>query len=138
MPLFRTACLFIFLILGAGGLFAEGNTTNISAAEYFVDTDPGEGKLTNIGLFRVYVEAYLKAHKLVRQDMTCIVRQLAPHECGVPIEIYVFISDIRWREFESIQSDIFDHLFAILPEFNLSAYQRPSSSDLSSLSHLSD
>tara|TARA_B100001094_G_scaffold283984_1_gene297136 strand:+ start:29269 stop:30495 length:1227 start_codon:yes stop_codon:yes gene_type:complete len=98
----------------------------------------GERKLTNIGVFRAYVEAYLKAHKLVRQDMTCIVRQLAPNEFGVPIEIYVFVADIRWREFESIQSDIFDHLFAILPEFKLSAYQRPSSSDLATLAYLTD
>ena len=90
----------------------------------------GAGELTNIGVFRAYIEAYLQAHKLVRHDMTCMVRQLAPNQYGVPIELYVFISDIRWIAFEAIQSDIFDHLFAVLPQFKLHAYQRPSSSDL--------
>ena len=62
--------------------------------------------------------------------MTLLVRQLAPCENGLPIEIYVFTSDTAWVNYEGIQGDIFDHLLSILPEFKLSAFQRPSGNDL--------
>ena len=87
-------------------------------------------RLTNIGCFRAYVQAYLKAHPGVHQDMTLMVRQMPPEPTGVPLEIYCFASTIVWAEYEGIQSDIFDHLFAILPEFGLRVYQQPAGWDI--------
>ncbi|MFW8592471.1 mechanosensitive ion channel family protein [Glaciecola sp. 2405UD65-10] len=83
-------------------------------------------KLTNIGTFRAYVNAYLKQHSEVNKEMTCMVRQLQASETGLPIEIYCFSKNKNWVEYEHIQSEIFDHLFAILPVFSLSPYQRVS------------
>lgn len=94
-------------------------------------TNPVNGRaLTNIGVFRAYVRNYVEHHPGIRQDLTLMVRQLAPTEHGVPLEIYAFINDIRWIQYEAIQSDIFDHLFAIAPEFGLRVYQSPSGYDL--------
>jgi miniconductance mechanosensitive channel len=87
-------------------------------------------RLTNIGTFRAYCAAYLRSHPKVRQDMTLLVRQLAPSPQGLPIEIYVFSNDIVWAHYEDIQGDIFDHFLSVLPEFRLSAYQSPSGADL--------
>lgn len=86
--------------------------------------------LTNIGVFRAYINNYLKNHPGIEQNMTMIVRQLAPSEFGLPIEIYAFTNDIQWNNYESIQSDIFDHLLAVAPEFGLRIFQNPSGSDL--------
>ncbi len=83
--------------------------------------------LTNSGTFRAYCIEYLRAHSSIHQKgMTFLIRQLAPTEKGLPIEIYVFVNDVRWIEYEAIQSDIFDHLLAALPVFNLRAFQLPS------------
>lgn len=84
-------------------------------------------RLTNLGVFRKYVEEYLKHHPKIHQDMTFLVRQLQPNEKGMPIEIYVFSKDQAWANFESIQADLFDHILAILPEFELRVFQNPSS-----------
>ena len=89
--------------------------------------------LTNIGTFRAYCIEYLRNHPDIHQDMTLIVRQLAPTENGLPIEIYVFTNTVEWVQFEAIQSDIFDHLFSVLSEFNLEAFQSPSGADLKQL-----
>ena len=86
-------------------------------------------RLTNIGTFREYVLSYLKQHPGIRQDLTLLVRQLNPTENGLPIEIYAFSKDIVWKNYESMQADIFDHLLAILPEFELRAFQNPSGND---------
>ena len=85
--------------------------------------------LTNVGTFRAYIAAYLKSHKKIAQTETLLVRQLQPTHYGLPIEIYVFTSDNRWVEFEGIQSDVFDHLLAVLLDFDLRVYQRPSGAD---------
>ena len=87
-------------------------------------------RLTNVGTFRAYVVAYLRAHPNIHPSMTFLVRQLAPTDRGLPIEIYVFSSDQDWVRYEDIQSDIFDHVLAVLPEFELRAYQSPSGHDL--------
>ena len=87
-------------------------------------------QLTNIGTFRAYLLAYLKNHPMIHQDMTLLVRQLALSEKGLPIEIYVFSNEQRWAEYESIQADIFDHILAILPEFDLRVVQIPTGSDV--------
>jgi len=87
-------------------------------------------RLTNLGTFRAYCLAHLRNHPKARQDLTLMVRQLAPKEHGLPIEIYVFSNDIVWARYEDIQADLFDHFLSILPEFKLSAYQAPSGADL--------
>ena len=79
--------------------------------------------LTNVGTFRAYIKFYLKNNAKIHNDMTFLVRQLAPQSDGLPIEIYVFSNDTDWINYEAIQSDIFDHLLAILPEFELEVFQ---------------
>jgi miniconductance mechanosensitive channel len=79
--------------------------------------------LTNIGLFRKYIYNYLKENEYIRDDLTFLIRQLQPGQSGIPIEIYVFTNDTNWINYENIQSDIFDHLLAALPEFELAAFQ---------------
>lgn len=87
-------------------------------------------RVTNLGTFRAYVAAYLKAHPRIRQDMTLMVRQLAPAPTGLPLEVYCFTATTAWAEYESIQADIFDHLLAILPAFGLRVFQAPSGADV--------
>ena len=82
-------------------------------------------RLTNIGTFRAYIEAYLRDHKKISHDLTFLVRQLAPGPTGLPIEMYVFTNDVRWVNYEDIQADIFDHLLAVIKEFDLRTYQYP-------------
>lgn len=91
-------------------------------------------RLTNIGTFREYLKSYLKNRKDIRQDLTFLVRQLPATEHGLPIEIYIFATTTVWTEYEEIQADIFDHIFAIIPEFDLKIYQSPSSHDLKEIS----
>ena len=87
-------------------------------------------RVTNIGTFRAYVERYLRAHPGVHQNMTLMVRQLSPTADGLPLEIYCFTNTVAWTQYEAIQSDIFDHLLAILPEFGLRVFQHPSGGDV--------
>ncbi|AWX13815.1 mechanosensitive ion channel protein MscS [Mergibacter septicus] len=90
-------------------------------------------RLTNITLFRAYLEEFLKQNINIRQDMTFLVRELDPTPQGLPIQIYIFTNDTRWVYYEGIQSDIFDHIYAILPQFGLTAFQAPASIDIRSL-----
>jgi miniconductance mechanosensitive channel len=100
------------------------------------ENDPGINgrRQTNIGIFRAYVVAYLKDNPLISRNMTFLVRQLAQTEYGLPLEIYVFSTDQRWVQYEKIQSDIFDHLFAALPVFDLRPFQNPTGYDMQHLS----
>jgi len=86
---------------------------------------------TNIGVFRKYLEVYLHQHPKVNDDMTFLVRHLNPTEKGLPMEIYVFCKDKSWPRYESIQADIFDHILAVIPEFELRVFQEPSGRDIS-------
>jgi miniconductance mechanosensitive channel len=90
-------------------------------------------QLTNLGTFRAYVENYLRENIEIRKDMTLIVRQLAPSADGLPLELYCFTATTAWSRYEAIQSDIFDHLLAILPEFGLRVFQHPSGADMREL-----
>ena len=94
---------------------------------------PDKRQLTNVGTFRAYVVSYLKNHPMINQEMTFLVRQLAPTEHGLPIEIYVFCKDKVWANYEAIQSDIFDHILAVVPEFDLKVFQSPTGSDFKTL-----
>lgn len=87
-------------------------------------------RITNLGTFRAYVENYLRQHPRVHQDMTQIVRHLNPTPEGLPIEVYCFTNTVEWVPYEAIQSDIFDHLLSILPEFGLRVFQQPSGADM--------
>jgi len=89
--------------------------------------------MTNIGTFRAYVVAYLQSHPKIHQNMTFLVRQLKLTEHGLPIEIYVFSNDQAWANYEAIQADIFDHILAVIPEFDLRVFQEPSGSDFKHL-----
>jgi miniconductance mechanosensitive channel len=86
--------------------------------------------LTNIGTFRAYVMNYIKNHPGLLTDRLLIVRQLAPEDKGLPIEIYGFTSTTDWVQYEGIQSDIFDHVLAVVGEFGLRVFQKPSGRDL--------
>lgn len=96
-------------------------------------------RMTNIGVFRKYIEAYLKSHPRIKQDMTVMVRQLASDNKGIPMEIYCFTNTIAWVEYESIQSDIFDHLYATAIYFELNIFQEPGGKDFAmAISKLSE
>lgn len=92
-------------------------------------------RLTNLGTFRAYCLAYLREHPGILQRETMLVRQLNPDEHGLPLEIYAFTNVTAWSDYEAIQSDIFDHLFAIIGEFGLRAYQSPAGQDFRSAFH---
>ncbi len=89
--------------------------------------------LTNIGTLRAYIRNYLRQHPKIHDNMTLIVRQLQPGPEGLPIEIYCFSNDTNWDNYEAIQADIFDHIFAIVPEFGLRLFQQPTGSDFAQL-----
>ena len=88
---------------------------------------------TNLGIFRAYLNSYLANCPYINKDMTFMVRQLSPTETGVPIQIYAFSSNKAWVSYENIQSDIFDHVFAVVTMFDLKIYQKPSSNSLAVL-----
>ncbi len=87
-------------------------------------------RLTNIGTFRAYLHAYLKNHPKIHKEMTHMVRQLPAGESGLPLEIYAFTTDTAWVNYESIQADIFDHIFAVIPLFDLRIHQNPTGYDM--------
>ena len=93
-------------------------------------------RITNIGTFRAYAYNYLKNHPQIHKSMTLIVRQLAPGPEGLPLEIYCFTNTTAWAVYEDIQSDIFDQLLAIVPEFGLRLYQQPAGSDIAKLTSI--
>ena len=107
----------------------ENKSKNITTTTSRVDGR----RLTNIGTFRAYIIAYLKNHDKIKQDMTFLVRQLPPGPTGLPIEIYVFSKNTEWARYEALQADIFDHLFAIVKEFELGVFQYPGGKDFREL-----
>ena len=120
-----------------GGVMTEKFRQTKLLKDYFDEIDGQEGagaeraaRLTNIGVFRAYITAYLKQHADIRQDLVLVVRHLEASGGGIPLEIYAFANATVMAEYEAIQSDIFDHLYAVIPEFGLELYQSPSSSDI--------
>ena len=111
------------------------NTKRDDIAANSANNPPDEGspvnerRLTNVGTYRAYVVEYLRNHPDINQDMTFLVRQLAPTSQGLPLEIYVFCKDKVWANYEAIQADIFDHLLAVITEFDLHVYQQPAGAD---------
>lgn len=90
-------------------------------------------RMTNLGVFRKYLESYLKNHPRVNNNMTFLIRHLQPSEKGLPIEIYIFSNQKDWAVYESIQADIFDHIIAAIPHFELRVFQNPSGEDFKNL-----
>lgn len=90
-------------------------------------------RLTNVGTFRAYVLAYLKVHPGIAKEKTLLVRQRDPTPEGLPLEIYAFTNTVQWEAYEAIQSDIFDHVLSILPEFDLRLFQAPTGRDMRGL-----
>jgi miniconductance mechanosensitive channel len=90
-------------------------------------------RMTNLGTFRIYLEEFLNHHPKINTEMTFLVRHLQPSEKGIPLEIYVFSKEQAWAKYEAIQADIFDHILAILPEFDLHVFQNPTGSDFNKL-----
>lgn len=97
-----------------------------------IDTDEliNGRRMTNVGVFRQYIETFLKNHKSIRQDMTLMVRQMQPEVNGLPLQVYCFTSSTAWIDYEQIQADIFDHLLAAAKVFDLEVFQQPSGNDL--------
>jgi len=117
--------------------YIDGKLTELAAwnAEQGVEDDVliNGRRLTNLGIFRAYVEAYLRHHPMINQEMTFLVRRLQPTDKGLPIEIYVFSKDQRWAHYEGIQSDVFDHIIAVVAEFELRVFQQPTGQDVTGL-----
>jgi len=110
-------------------MVAEYNKTN-----NIPEADKINGRrMTNLGTFRKYLEFYLKKNEDIHKDYMFLVRQLAPAETGIPIEIYVFTKTTAWALHEEIQADIFDHVLAVIPEFELQVFQNPSGNDFGAL-----
>jgi miniconductance mechanosensitive channel len=114
--------------------YLETRNTNIDTYNKEHDIDKqiaiNGRNLTNLGVFRKYVETYLKNHSAINQAMTLMTRQLPPTGQGIPMEIYAFSSDKRWENYEYIMADIFDHLLAALPYFELEVFELPTSMDV--------
>jgi len=91
-------------------------------------------RLTNIGIFRTYIQSYLKNHPKIHQEMVQLVRQLPLVEYGLPLNIYAFTNDTEWTNHENIQSNIFDHLLAVVPQFGLRVFQKPTGYDIKTIS----
>jgi len=110
------------------------NETHMKDPDALVPASLVNGRrLTNVGTFRAYLEAYLRAHPKISKTLTLLVRQLQPTENGLPIEIYVFSTQTDWGVYESIQADIFDHILAAAPEFDLRIFQNPTGGDFARL-----
>lgn len=120
--------------------YLEEKAAELAADAANMTTDAGvpgnRRSLTNLGTFRAYIAAYLHAHPKINQEMTFLVRHLDPTERGLPVEIYVFSADKVWANYEAIQADIFDHLLAMVPEFDLRIFQAPGGYDLQKLGAL--
>lgn len=123
--------------------YIENKQMEIEEYNHLHQINPSENtntrQLTNMGTFRAYVNQYLINHPLIHQDRTLLVRQLDPTEKGVPLEIYAFTKTTKWDQYENIQSDIFDHIFATAEQFGLRIFQTPSGQDIrTSILHLTD
>lgn len=114
--------------------YIENKLAEITADNIARGVDPSSPvnarKLTNLGTFRAYLSAYLKAHPRIHQGMIQMVRQLDSGASGIPLEIYAFSADVVWANHEGIQSDIFDHIFSVIPEFGLRIFQNPTGHDM--------
>ena len=101
--------------------------------QHALDTQTNKRKFTNIGLFRRYIEFYLKNHPGVNSEMTLMVRQLQPTDKGLPLEVYCFSQTKVWEAYELIIADLFDHFYSVVQEFELYTFESPSGNDIQKL-----
>ena len=115
--------------------YIDHKQKEVSAHNEGIDTSEliNGRRLTNIGTFRAYIEAYLRSNSQIHDNMTFLVRQLEPSAQGLPIQIYVFTNDTDWMRYEGIQANIFDHLLAVIPEFGLKIFQSPTGKDFGAI-----
>ena len=117
----------IYLDVDSIGFCSEESVAEIKArVPLMQEWKGGSEPPTNSQLYRVYIDLYLRQHPVVAKNLDLIVAQREHGQFGVPIEVYFFLTDKAWRKYEDIQSDIFDHLIAMAPEFHLHLFQRPS------------
>lgn len=108
----------------------ERNVRIYNETNHIDESNPANGlRQTNLGVFRAYLECYLRSLPQVNKEMTFMVRQLQPTEKGIPLEIYFFSIEKSWIPYEKVQADVFDHLLAVISEFDLRVFQEPSGSD---------
>ena len=108
--------------------FCEGKMKEDFIKKGFIKADEAR-RVANLTLFREWLEKWLHEHPAVHKDMIILVRQLQPTQLGVPLELYFFSSDTAWIAYEHLQAEIFEYLFALLPEFGLRAFQSPAGTD---------
>jgi miniconductance mechanosensitive channel len=117
--------------------YIEERTAEIERYNKEMGVDPTSTvngrRMTNVGTFRAYIQNYLDNHPSINHSMITMVRQLQPGEHGLPIEVYAFTNTTRWVDYERIQSDIFDHILAVVPEFDLKIFQSPTGNDISKI-----
>jgi len=114
----------------------EINKYNAQLNEEPTDEIVNGRRLTNVGTFRQYLKEYLRERSDIDKSLTFLVRQLQPGPDGLPIEIYIFANTTEWVKYEEIQSDIFDHIMAVVPQFELKVFQNPTSYDFKELSKI--
>ncbi len=95
-----------------------------------------DSRRVNLELFRIYLERYLSSRNFVRNDMLLMIRQLQPTPNGLPLELYFFVNDTGWKQYEHLQSEVFNHVYATIHEFGLAIYQAPAGDDLRSMIHV--
>ncbi|NLL67573.1 MAG: mechanosensitive ion channel [Clostridiaceae bacterium] len=117
--------------------YIEKRTAEIEKYNREMGVDPSSTvngrRMTNIGTFRAYIQSYINHHPNINHNMTAMVRQLQSGENGLPIEVYAFTNTTQWVQYEGIQADIFDHILAVAPEFDIKIYQNPTGNDLGRL-----
>lgn len=125
----RRVCRHIFFDINSVRFLSDEEISILTSKGYIVEPD-AVSECPNLRLFREYMERWLEANPNVRTDLIFMVRQMEPTTSGLPVEFYFFLSEVRWKEFEHLQSDVFDHIYASAPLFGLSIFQTPSGKDL--------
>lgn len=125
----------IYIDANSVGFCNEQQLADLKAEGWLDGMDIDDAaRIVNLGLLRRYLESYIAKHPAVRTDHIHMVRQLNPTPSGLPLELYFFLAETRWKEYELLQSEIFDHVYAIVRRFGLTIYQHPSGTDMLSLS----
>lgn len=121
----------IFIDINTVRFLSPDEIESLAAEGFLAGIEPADAaRVVNLGLLRRYLAAWLAANPEVNHEMTSMVRQGEPTNAGLPVELYFFISDVRWVEFEGKAADIFDHVYAVVRRFGLSIFQTPAGTDL--------
>lgn len=105
------------------GEYTEAKVAELAAYNASRDSGIDERRLTNVGMFREYLARWIDQNPDINRAMTHMVRQLQPGPAGLPLEVYCFTWRQKWQEYEKVQADMFDHIYAVMPLFNLKPYQ---------------